>query len=744
VTPGSSVLVIDPGHALATANFARHGGDLRATWDDGAELTVRGYFDQDEPARLTTPHGEALSGALVARLAGPLAPGQVAQTDPLTADLAVGQVTTVEGEATATRPDGTVVPLAAGTPIGQGDVLATGDGAALAVTFADNTRFSLGASARMVVDEFVYDPGGGANTAAFDVLQGVFVFVSGEVAHTGDDSMTLTTPVATIGIRGTALALRIVPVGLQSLISLLPDPDGDLGSVTVATAVDTVILDDENEATTVTSLDAPPGSPFVLSPAQLTDIFGAILASLGLAPADGEDEQPDETGAEGGQDGEADADDGGADGTLDATTVPGIEVTLAGGLVTTLTPALGPIDVTGALALANLGVIGFATLDSGQKVVAISGLGDDDDIIVFLNVDTNTVGIGTAGNDTFAGSDGSDAFFGAAGNDHLDGLAGNDTLFGDEGNDFINGGDDDDILTGDGLFSGDVGNDVLFGGNGNDVLIGGSSNSFGGLGNGADMLNGGAGDDVLQPGPGVDTYDGGPDQDTLDLTDGTQGAHVDLQAGQTLNDGFGNTEAFTGIENVEGTVSADSLTGSSGANFLFGNEGDDALFGAQGDDMVLGGSGNDILGGGVGQDTLMGDDGPGDAGADVFSYGDKFDGGQVAANVTRGAVSGDTILDFVSGEDTIKVNFLDFGVGLGGLGPLVLGQNFSVIGAQYDSTNPGANSNFSGAQPTFVFSTADDTLYFDDNGPGAGYTVIATFANGEAPVAGDFDVAFGA
>ena len=47
------ILLLDPGQALASAAFERAGGDLVARWADGTELTVSGYFDQAEPARLT-------------------------------------------------------------------------------------------------------------------------------------------------------------------------------------------------------------------------------------------------------------------------------------------------------------------------------------------------------------------------------------------------------------------------------------------------------------------------------------------------------------------------------------------------------------------------------------------------------------------------------------------------------------------------------------------------------------------
>ncbi len=63
----------------------------------------------------------------------------------------------------------------------------------------------------MVLDEMVYDPGTQEGSVSLSVIQGVFTFVSGEIAKTDPDAMTLDTPVATIGIRGTQLAMSFDP-----------------------------------------------------------------------------------------------------------------------------------------------------------------------------------------------------------------------------------------------------------------------------------------------------------------------------------------------------------------------------------------------------------------------------------------------------------------------------------------------------------------------------------------------------
>ena len=54
----------------------------------------------------------------------------------------------------------------------------------------------------VLLTQFVYNPKGKANSTLFTLSKGTFTFIVGKVAKTGD--MKIDTPVATMGIRGTA------------------------------------------------------------------------------------------------------------------------------------------------------------------------------------------------------------------------------------------------------------------------------------------------------------------------------------------------------------------------------------------------------------------------------------------------------------------------------------------------------------------------------------------------------------
>ena len=156
--------------------------------------------------------------------------GQAAQANE------IGQVATLQGEASVMRANAAVVGLKISDPIFKNDTLATGPNSALGVTFDDQTTFSLSANTRIVVNEFVYHEGGQDNAASFAVGAGTAAFVASLVAKTG--TMKITTAVATLGIRGTTGVVDI-PQGTvaggseEPHVKLYPDTDGHVGQIEV-------------------------------------------------------------------------------------------------------------------------------------------------------------------------------------------------------------------------------------------------------------------------------------------------------------------------------------------------------------------------------------------------------------------------------------------------------------------------------------------------------------------------------
>ncbi len=157
-----------------------------------------------------------------------------AQTRATAAD-SVGSVSSVKAPATVTRSGNpNPQPLKVGDDIFEADTLETGIGGALGVTFDDETTFTLQANASIKVDDFVYQKSGGANKAVVSVVRGTTAFFASQVAKTGD--MKITTPTATLGIRGTS-GVIVVPdgsrPGAQVEVKLYQDAGGSVGRIEV-------------------------------------------------------------------------------------------------------------------------------------------------------------------------------------------------------------------------------------------------------------------------------------------------------------------------------------------------------------------------------------------------------------------------------------------------------------------------------------------------------------------------------
>lgn len=112
----------------------------------------------------------------------------------------IGTVARVLAPASVIR-QGAAEPLAKGDAVRFGDDLMTGVDGRLEVVFSDDTRLTLGERSAVTVDSYVFTRAGGE--AEWRLLSGAFRMVTGEIAKRQPDNVTVATPVATIGIRGT-------------------------------------------------------------------------------------------------------------------------------------------------------------------------------------------------------------------------------------------------------------------------------------------------------------------------------------------------------------------------------------------------------------------------------------------------------------------------------------------------------------------------------------------------------------
>jgi hypothetical protein len=188
--------------------------------------------------------------------------------------------------------------VASGEPIFLGDRISTGPKGRLQIMLLDETVFTIGPKAAIVIDKFVYDPSTSNGKVAATILKGTFRFVTGKVSKRDPKNMVVKLPVGSIGVRGTIVAGR-VEGGVSTILLLGPGPRTNtgerVGRVIVGTrptggVANTVEITRPGFATTITG-DKPPTPP-----APIVGLLTAITSTLAPPPPpppeNGENEGP--------------------------------------------------------------------------------------------------------------------------------------------------------------------------------------------------------------------------------------------------------------------------------------------------------------------------------------------------------------------------------------------------------------------------------------------------------------------
>src|SRR5579883_1865052 len=118
----------------------------------------------------------------------------------------IGAAGGVKGGVKAVAPNAAVGRIVeSGKEIYLNDHVTTDPNGHLQVLLLDETVFTLGPSADMVLDTFVYDPNTNAGEVSARVVRGAFRFVTGQVARAHPQNMKVGLAVGTIGVRGTVV-----------------------------------------------------------------------------------------------------------------------------------------------------------------------------------------------------------------------------------------------------------------------------------------------------------------------------------------------------------------------------------------------------------------------------------------------------------------------------------------------------------------------------------------------------------
>jgi len=97
------------------------------------------------------------------------------------------------------------------------DFFQTGEDGQIGIIFEDDTSVTVIENSELLIDDFVYDPASGAGELAFNVTVGSFRYVSGALAANNAGAVKITTPSATITVRGTTLTGNVTPDGATTV-----------------------------------------------------------------------------------------------------------------------------------------------------------------------------------------------------------------------------------------------------------------------------------------------------------------------------------------------------------------------------------------------------------------------------------------------------------------------------------------------------------------------------------------------
>ena len=178
----------------------------------------------------------------------------------------IGNVIIQEGDSLIERKIGEDVASEVDLDIFSYDTIRTAK-SKTAIEFIDTTRVDVTEHSKLVIDEFVYDPNKKTGKLSLKASLGTVRYASGQIAKNNPTSIKITTPTATIGVRGTDFSMTVDELGSSTII-LLPscDTNGNcyVGEISVESDAGQVILSQAFQATVVDTVSSTPMKPVIL------------------------------------------------------------------------------------------------------------------------------------------------------------------------------------------------------------------------------------------------------------------------------------------------------------------------------------------------------------------------------------------------------------------------------------------------------------------------------------------------
>jgi hypothetical protein len=201
----------------------------------------------------------------------------------------VGKVTEQSGPTEIVRARKSIS-SAVNTTVEMNDTIVTARARA-ELTFDDATKVKITEQSKLIIDDFVYDPKQGTGKLTMKVALGTARYASGQIAKNSPQQVAVSTPTASIAVRGTDFSMTVDELG-RSLIMLLPSCDDKTcvtGAIEVSNEAGSILMTQAYQATLVSTTDTAPTRPVVLNIDQ-ANINNMLIISR---PREITDEQKD-------------------------------------------------------------------------------------------------------------------------------------------------------------------------------------------------------------------------------------------------------------------------------------------------------------------------------------------------------------------------------------------------------------------------------------------------------------------
>ena len=189
---------------------------------------------------------------------------------------AIGTVTEQVNTPPSIQRNAQTLTGAKGTGVEMNDAIKTQQGK-VGITFEDQTKVQVNENSKLVIDDFVYDPKTKSGKLGAKIALGTVRYASGQIAKNSPQNVALSTPTATVAVRGTDFTATVDELG-QSTFVLLPSCPTDrptrtlkdieltckVGQIEVFTEMGSVILNQPFQATRVTTRMLAPSKPVTL------------------------------------------------------------------------------------------------------------------------------------------------------------------------------------------------------------------------------------------------------------------------------------------------------------------------------------------------------------------------------------------------------------------------------------------------------------------------------------------------